>query len=44
MVVDMEEGDLGELALENHDDLQQEGCLLAGWQHRLAWQFPLLGS
>ena len=29
MVVDMEEGDLGELALENHDELQQEGCLLA---------------
>lgn len=30
MVVDVEEGDLGELALENHDDLQQEG-LLVGW-------------
>ena len=30
MVVDMEEGDLRELALENHDDLQQECCFF-GW-------------
>ena len=39
MVVDMEEGDLGELALENHDDLQQEGCLLAG-NNSLPDNFP----
>ena len=30
MVVYMKQGDLGQLALENHDDLQQEGCFV-GW-------------